>query len=80
MAGRGADALTILAFALSALSKGIALTLPVVLLTLVGWRRGRVGWRDVRAVLPLVLISAGMTAVEVWTQHLVAGPDVRACR
>ena len=61
--------LAIAAFLLSALAKGIALTMPIMLFALAWWQRGRVTRRDVLRVLPYVVIGAAMAAVEVWAQH-----------
>ncbi len=67
--GRWRYSLAILAFLLSALSKGEALTLPIVLLALAWWRHGRIGREDIRRLLPLVFIAICMAGVEVWSQH-----------
>ncbi len=63
--------LSIAAFLLSALSKGMVLTLPVVLLACAWWQRGRIRRQDLLRVLPFLLIGAVMACVEVWGQHLV---------
>lgn len=62
-------ALAVAAFALSTLAKGIGLTLPVVLVALAWWHRGRIGWGDVRRVAPFLVIAVLMTSVEVAMQH-----------
>jgi protein O-mannosyl-transferase len=72
-------ALAIGAFWLSTLAKGMALTLPIVLLALAWWQRGRIGRRDLLCVLPFFLIGVLMAGIEVWTQHLVAIRDVVRC-
>ncbi|MFZ1932944.1 MAG: tetratricopeptide repeat protein [Thermoguttaceae bacterium] len=56
-------------FLLSALAKGLVLTLPVVLLACTWWQRGRIGRRDLLRVLPFVLVAALMVWVEVSKQH-----------
>ncbi len=63
-------------FLLSALAKGMLLTLPVVLLACAWWQRGRIGRRDVLRVLPYLLIGLLMVGVEVWQQHLSASGSV----
>ena len=60
-------------FLLSALAKGIALTLPVVLLACAWWQRGRITRRDLLRVVPFLVIGLGMVGVEVIMQHLGAG-------
>ncbi len=56
-------------FLLSALAKGMVLTLPVVLLACAWWQRGRIDRRDLLRVIPFVLIAAIMVGVEVSKQH-----------
>ena len=63
-------------FLLSALAKGMVLTLPVVLLACAWWQRGRIGRRDLLRVLPFALIAALMIAVEVSKQHTGIGSAV----
>ncbi len=71
--GRWRFALSLGMFLLSALAKGVALTLPVVLLACAWWQRGSIGRRDLLRVLPFVLIAALMVGMEVAQQHAVAG-------
>ncbi len=67
----------LIVFALSALAKGEALTLPIVFLALAWWQRGRITRNDLLRAAPFALIAAGMAAVEVWTQYLVESPVIR---
>jgi tetratricopeptide (TPR) repeat protein len=76
LGGNWRYALAAAAFLLSTLAKGIALTMPTVLLALAWWQRGRITRRDLLRVLPYVLIGAVMAGVEVWGQHLAAHGDV----
>jgi tetratricopeptide (TPR) repeat protein len=76
--GRWRYGLAIAAFMLSTLAKGAALTLPIVLLALAWWQRGRIAWRDLLRVTPYVLVGAVMTGAEVWGQHFVTGEVVRS--
>jgi protein O-mannosyl-transferase len=71
-------AASIAAFCLSALAKGMVLTLPVVLLACVWWRRGSVQRRDLARMIPYALVGALMAGVEVWTQRLEHAGDVRS--
>lgn len=72
-------AAAIAAFALSALAKGMMITLPVVLLACVWWRRRSLAWRDAARLAPFLPIAALMTGIEVWTQHMVgSGLAVRS--
>ncbi len=67
--------LSIGVFWLSALAKGIALTLPVVLLACAWWQRGRIGRRDLLRVLPYLLIGLFMAGMEVWSQRLLGAAE-----
>lgn len=75
--GRWRLALSLAAFVLSALSKGDVLTLPILLLALAWWQRGRITRQDLRRAAPYFLIAAVMAAVEVWTQHLLRSAAIR---
>jgi protein O-mannosyl-transferase len=56
-------------FLLSALAKGMVLTLPVVLLACAWWQRDRLDRRDLLLALPFLLIAALMVWIEVSKQH-----------
>ena len=58
------------AFAMATLSKGMTLTLPVVLLACAWWQRGRIQRRDLLRVVPYLLIGSLMVGMEVYHQHL----------
>ena len=75
-ASRWRYGLAIVAFLLSALAKGTAITLPVVLLACAWWQRGRIEWRDLLRVVPYLLIGAVMAGIELWGQHFMAQGDV----
>ena len=55
-------------FGLSTLAKGMAVTLPAVLLALAWWQRGKIVRRDVLRVLPFLVIGVVMAYVEVTMQ------------
>jgi protein O-mannosyl-transferase len=65
-------------FLLSALAKGMTLTLPVVLLACAWWQRGRIGRRDLLRILPFLLVGGLMVGMEVFQQHFAGAAAVRS--
>jgi tetratricopeptide (TPR) repeat protein len=61
-------------FACALLSKTVTCTLPAVILLLLWWKRGRVHWRDVWALIPLFILGAGFATVTMWMEkyHVAA--------
>jgi tetratricopeptide (TPR) repeat protein len=69
--------LALAGFALALFSKSAAAPLPLVLLGIAWWRRGRVGWKDVRRVVPFFVIVAALCPVTVWFHyHRAIGHEV----
>jgi tetratricopeptide (TPR) repeat protein len=73
-------ALAILAFVAALLSKSQVLMAPVVLLGLAWWRRNKIAWRDILAVVPLLVLSGLCAAVTIWFQHAHALSRVSSTR
>ena len=69
-------ALSLGLFLLSALAKGMTLTLPVIFLACAWWQRASIGRRDLLRVLPFFLIAALMAGMEVYQQHVAAGGTI----
>ena len=69
--------LALAAFALALFSKSAVAPLPLVLLGLAWWRRGRVGWKDIRRVVPFFVMAAAVCWVTVWFHyHRAIGNEV----
>ncbi len=60
--------LSLLAFVLAMLSKGSVAILPVVLLLIVWWQRGRIALRDLGRTVPFFLVAGALTGVNIWFQ------------
>jgi len=60
--------MAVVAFGFSMLSKGSSATLPVVLLLMAWWQRGCISRRDVLRSVPFFLVTALMSATEIWFQ------------
>ncbi len=65
-----------LAFFVGALlSKTVTATLPVILLLLTGWKRGRLTMRDVILVCPFFALGAAAGAITVWLERHHVGTE-----
>lgn len=71
---RRSYALSLAAFACALLSKTVSGSLPAVILLLLWWRNGGITRRDLRLVLPYLLLAAafGVLTVQLETQHVGA--------
>jgi len=67
-------ALSLLSFACALLSKTVTGSLPAVILLLQWWKRGRIGWPDLRQLAPFFFLSLvfGVLTVQLETQHVGA--------
>lgn len=65
-------------FAAAMLCKSSVVMLPLVILVFAWWRRGRMGWADLRSAAPFFAISLVLGAVTVWFQEnrAVVGQDL----
>ncbi len=70
--------LSLLAFVLAMLSKASPVVLPIVLLGLAWWQRGRISRLDVRRTVPFFLIAIGLALVNLWTHSRALGETVRS--
>ena len=53
-------------FLLALFSKTVTCSLPVVLFLILWWRRGKVDWRDIRLLLPFVVVGLVMGLLTAW--------------
>ncbi len=60
-------------FALALLSKTAVCGLPLALLAIVWWKRGRLGWRDLAAVTPMLLLAACGAVLTAWIESSFYG-------
>ncbi len=60
--------LSLLAFLLAMLSKGSVAVLPVVLLLMVWWQRGRINKLEVMRTVPFFIVAIILTGVNIWFQ------------
>jgi tetratricopeptide (TPR) repeat protein len=70
--------LALLLYLLALLSKTVTCSLPAALLLLAYWKRGRIGWKQVKPLLPMFavgLILSGITSYLESTRVGASGPD-----
>lgn len=60
-------------FVFGLLSKTVVATLPAALLLLIGWKRGRIGAREVLPLLPFFAVGAALAGVTVWLERAHVG-------
>ncbi len=68
--------LSLLAFVLAMLSKGTPAILPIVLLGLAWWRRGRICRADLSRSVPFFLVAIALSLMNVWTQNHLSDPTL----
>src|SRR5713101_8561788 len=65
-----------LLFTLGILAKAIVATVPAVVLILIWWKRGRVDWqRDVKPLLPFVLLAIAAGLLTAWIERAFSGAE-----
>jgi tetratricopeptide (TPR) repeat protein len=67
-------ALSLVSFACALLCKTVTGSLPAVILLVLWWKRGRIGWAEARPLLAFFVLAAGFGAltVQLETQHVGA--------
>lgn len=63
----------LLLFVLALFSKTVTSTLPVALLIVIWWKRGRLLARDLLLVSPMLVLGATLGAVTIWMERHVVG-------
>ena len=71
----GAYALGLVLFTLALLSKTVTCSLPAVILLLLWWKRGRVGVRDIAALVPWFFIGLALAVVTVAVEKTHVGAE-----
>lgn len=66
-------ATALLLFVLAVFSKSVTATLPVALLILFWWRRGRVRFADVKPLVPFVAIGIAAGLTTIWVERTFIG-------
>jgi len=73
-AGRGARyALTLGLFVCALLSKTVTGTLPAVIALVLWWQRGRIGWRELAALVPFGVLGLAAGALTAWMEMRYVG-------
>ncbi len=63
-------------FALALMSKTVTATLPAALLVILWWRRGALSWsRDVRPMLPMLVLGAAAGLFTAWVERRLVGAE-----
>ena len=62
-------------FVCALLSKSVTCTLPVAILLLIWWKRGRLGSRDVWPLAPFLLVGAGLGLTTAWVEKRFVGAE-----
>ena len=65
-------------FVCALLSKTVTALLPVALLLVLWWKRDRLRWRDVVALLPMVIIGSVFVMTTVWLESRYSSDQVHA--
>ena len=66
-------ALSLVLFAGALLGKSVTCSLPAAILLVVWWKRGRIGWRDVRPLVPFLALGLVLGLLTVWMERARVG-------
>ncbi len=64
-------------FVLAMTAKTAGLALPVILLALVWWKRGKIQWQDIRAVVPWVIVAVLFAWITIHVERAASGAEGR---
>ncbi len=70
--------LSFLCYLLAMLSKTVAITMPMVLLVVLWWKRGRISMRSAALLAPFAIAAVHLCRAGMWTQHHIvraSGPE-----
>lgn len=65
--------LALVLFVCSILSKSVTGSMPVMVLLLIWWKRGTIGWKEIKLLLPFVALAMGMGAITSMFERDVVG-------
>ena len=66
-------AIAVVLFAAALLSKSVTASFPAAILLVIWWKRGRVSWRDVAPLAPMLLLGIGMGLFTSWMERTHVG-------
>jgi protein O-mannosyl-transferase len=69
---------SLILFLAALLSKTVTCSLPAAILLIIWWKRGAIGWKEVKPLLPMLILGLALSAVTSHLEHTrvgARGPD-----